>query len=189
VTAHPTRRLVLAAVAALPLATVGGCAGPDVLATPPKPAPDVGVLRSAIAAEQLMVDRYTAALGRSRAAGAAGASAGGGWPPALTAALQPLLAQHQAHLAQLRSRLVVPAGSRDAGLASSRPPASAGGQPLVPAAPGEAVAFLRRAEQAAAAALADGLLRVPGSLAQLFASISASEATHVPVLEAAGQAS
>jgi hypothetical protein len=186
VTAHPTRRFVLAAVAALPLATVSGCAGPDVLATPPKPAPDVGVLRSAIAAEQLMVDRYTAALGRARDAGA---SSGGGWPPALTAALQPLLAQHQAHLAQLRSRLVVPAGSRDAGLASSRPPASAGGQPLVPAAPGEAVAFLRRAEQAAAAALADGLLRVPGSLAQLFASISASEATHVPVLDAAGQAS
>ena len=185
-TAHPTRRLVLAAVAALPLATVGGCAGPDVLATPPRPAPDVGVLRSAIAAEQLMVDRYTAALGRARDAGA---SPGGGWPPALTAALQPLLAQHQAHLAQLRSRLAVPAGSRDAGLASSKPPASAGGQPLVPAAPGEAVAFLRRAEQAAAAALADGLLRVPGSLAQLFASISASEATHVPVLEAAGQAS
>jgi hypothetical protein len=59
----------------------------------------------------------------------------------------------------------------------------------VPAAPDEAVAFLRRAEQAAAAALADGLMRVPGSLAQLFASISASEATHVPVLEAAGQAS
>jgi hypothetical protein len=186
VPAHPTRRLVLASVAALPLATISGCAGPDVLAAPPEPAPDVGVLRSAIAAEQLMVDRYTAALGRARGAGAA---SGGGWPPALTAALPSLLAQHQAHLAQLRSRLVVPAGSRDAGLASSRPPAGAGGQPQVPAAPDQAVAFLRRAEQAAAAALADGLMRVPGSLAQLFASISASEATHVPVLEAAGQAS
>jgi hypothetical protein len=186
VAAHPTRRVVLAAAAALPLAAVSGCAGPDVLATPPKPAPDVSVLRSAIAAEQLMVDRYTAALSRARATGG---SSGGGWPAGLTAALEPLLAEHQAHLARLRSRLVVPAGSRDAGLASAGPSASAGDQPLVPATPEAAVAFLRGAEQAAAAALADGLLRVPGSLAQIFASISASEATHVPVLEAAGQAS
>jgi hypothetical protein len=172
VAAHPTRRVVLAAAAALPLAAVSGCAGPDVLATPPKPAPDVSVLRSAIAAEQLMVGRYTAALNRARAAG-------GGWPAGLTAALEPLLAEHQAHLARLRSRLVVPAGSRE----------GTGGQPAVPATPEAAVAFLRDAEQAAAAALAEGLLRVPGSLAQVFASISASEATHVPVLEAAGQAS
>jgi hypothetical protein len=181
VAAHPTRRLVLAAAAALPLATISGCAGPDVLATPPKAAPDVAVLRSAIAAEQVMAGRYTTALSHARAPGS-------GWPAALIAALEPLLAEHQDHLAQLRSRLVVPPGSH--GAAAAPPVARAGaGSRQVPAAPRAAAAFLRDAEQSAAAALADGLLRVPGSLAQLFASISASEATHVPVLGAAEQAS
>jgi hypothetical protein len=52
----------------------------------------------------------------------------------------------------------------------------------VPTAPAAAVAFLRAAEQAAAASMLDRLRGAPASLAQLFASISASEATHVPVL-------
>ncbi len=46
-----------------------------------------------------------------------------------------------------------------------------------------ALANLAAAEQAAAQRLATGLLAVPPSLAQLLASISASEATHVPVLD------
>ncbi len=168
--ANPTRRVMLAAAAMLPLAAVSGCDGADVLGAPPSPAPDVTVLREAIAAEQLMITRYTAVLRGARGTSAA----------ALTAVLEPLLAEHRAHLAQLRSRLIVPAGaasspaSRPAGPASATPAAGSGG-----------VAYLRAAEQAAAAAMLDRLRSAPASLAQLFASISASEATHVPVLDAA----
>jgi hypothetical protein len=181
VAAKPTRRVVLAIAAMLPLAGLSGCDGADVLSSPPSPAPDVTVLREAIAAEQLMITRYTAVL---RGAGGTGGAAAGGAPAALAAALRPLLAEHQAHLAQLTSRLVIPAGSR------YRPPsAGRGSPPGVPAGAGAGIAFLRAAEQAAATAMLDRLRHAPASLAQLFASISASEATHVPVLDAAaGQA-
>jgi hypothetical protein len=166
----PTRRVVLVAAAMLPLAAASGCDGVKVVGTPPPPASDVTLLREAIAAEQLMVDRYAAVLRNARAS--------------LAAALQPLLDEHRAHLAQLRSRLIVPAGSRY-GLPASPAHRSA----AVPAAAGADIAFLRSAEQAAAAAMLDRLRHAPASLAQLFASISASEATHVPALDAAaGQA-
>lgn len=181
--ALPTRRVVLAAGATLPLAAMAGCGGVDVLAAPPRPAPDVEVLRSAIAAEQLMIARYAAVL---RDGSGSARPAGGGSPATMSADLDrllaPLLAQHKAHLAQLRSRLIVPAGSRAAG-----PPPSghSPGTPTVPAAPAAAVAFLRAAEQAAATAMLNRLPHAPAPVAQLFASISASEATHVPVLDAA----
>jgi len=165
VAAHPTRRVVLAAALALPLAAASGCGGADVLAAPPHQAPDVTLLRSAITAEQLMIARYGAVL--------AGSSA------AVTSALQPLLAEHRAHLAQLRSRLVVPAGSP---APSQRAPGAPAG---VPSGQDAALAYLRDAEQTAAAALLARLPGAPASLAQLFASISASEATHVPVLDQA----
>jgi hypothetical protein len=164
VAADPTRRAVIAAAAVLPLAALSGCDGVDVLGQPPSPAPDVGLLRAAIAAEQVMIARYDAVLGGA---------------PSL-AALEPLLAEHRAHLAQLRSRLIVPAGS-----ASPSPPATPASAGAVPRDPAAAVAFLRAAEQAAATALLGRLRNAPASLAQLFASISASEATHVPVLDAA----
>jgi hypothetical protein len=173
VAAHPTRRVMLAAAAILPLAAVSGCDGVDVLDAPPSPAPDVTVLREAIAAEQLLITWYAAVL---RDAG----DAGGGSPAALTTVLQPLLAEHHAHLAQLRSRLVVPAGS-----APSPSPARQAAPPAGPGAGSAGVTFLRDAEQAAAAAMLGRTRNTPGSLAQLFASISASEATHVPVLDAA----
>src|SRR6185312_13839081 len=120
VAANPTRRVVLAAAALLPLAAASGCGSVDVLATPPSEGPAVRLLRSAIAAEQTMIAHYGTVL---RGAHGGGAD--------LTAELEPLLAEHRAHLAQLQSRLVI----------------------------------------------------APASLAQLFASISASEATHVPVLD------
>jgi hypothetical protein len=170
--ADPTRRAVIAAAASLPLVAVTGCSGVDVLASPPSPAPDVGLLREAITSEQLMVTWYSEVL---RNLGNAGAARGS--PASLTAALEPLLAEHRAHLTQLRSRLIVPAGGP-----SPSPSYRAPGAPVVPTAAGAAVAFLRSAEQAAATAM---LGRLPGaspSLAQLFASISASEATHVPAL-------
>jgi hypothetical protein len=170
VAAQPTRRVVLAAAAALPLAAVAGCDGVRVVGAPPPPAPDVTALRGAIAAEQLMIDRYTAVL----------RNAGG----TVATALRPLLDEHRAHLAQLRSRLVIPAGSRYDLPASPAHPSAA-----VPAGESAGIAFLRSAEQDAAAAMLGRLRHAPASLAQLFASISASEATHVPALDAAaGQA-
>jgi hypothetical protein len=172
VAAKPTRRVVLAAAAMLPLAAVSGCAGVDVLAAPPSPAPDVAVLREAIAAEQLMITHYTTVLHEASAAGGSGSS--------LAAALGPLLAEHRAHLAQLRSRLIVPAGSKArSATPHERPPA-----PLPPGV-SAGVAFLRTAEQDAATGMLQRLHGAPSSLAQLFASIGASEATHVPVLDAA----
>jgi hypothetical protein len=171
VAAKPTRRVVLVATATLPFAAAAsGCDGVKVLGAPPSAARDVTALGEAIASEQLMVDRYTAVL---RSADVT-----------LARALRPLLDEHRAHLAQLRSRLIVPAGSR-----YRLPAASARSSPAVPAAAGADIAFLRSAEQAAAAAMLDRLRRAPAPLAQLYASISASEATHVPALDAAaGQA-
>ncbi len=180
--ADPTRRAVIAAAASLPLVAVTGCSGVDVLASPPSPAPDVGLLREAISTEQLMVTWYSEEL---RSLGNTGAA--GGSPASLTAALEPLLAEHRAHLTQLRSRLIVPAGG------PSPSPSPSRRTPAAPAAPAAAVAFLRDAEQAAATSMLDWLRGASASLAQLFASISASEATHVPALahaarDAAGRA-
>ena len=168
--AEPTRRRVMAAAAAaLPLAAVSGCSGLKVAGTPPPPPADIVTLQAAIAAEQVMVDRYRTALRTADSAAT------------LASVLSPLLAEHVAHLSQLRSRLIVPAGS--AASASPSPPGRSA--PSVPAAPAAAVAFLRSAEQAAATAMLDRVLHAPASLAQLYASISASEATHVPVLSVA----
>jgi Ferritin-like domain len=169
----PTRRALIAAAAALPLVGLSGCNGADVLASPPRPAPDIALLRAAIAAEQLLVTQYAAVL-RGLAGSGAGASA------ALNAALESLLGEHRAHLAELRSRLIVPVGS-----ASPSPSARSTRAPVVPAAPAAAVAFLRATEQAAATAMLGRLTGASASLAQLFASISASEATHVPALDEA----
>jgi hypothetical protein len=171
--AHPTRRRVLTAAAALPLAAVSasavsGC-GLDVLGTPPPPPADVRALQAAIAGENEMVARYRAVL-----------AAATGLPPVLRS----LLAEHQAHLAQLQARLVMPAGS--AASPSGSPPRRAA--PTVPREPAAAVAFLGASEQSAAAAMLNRVPRAPASMAQLFASISASEATHVPVLAVAATA-
>jgi hypothetical protein len=172
VAVKPTRRVVLAAAAMLPLAAVSGCDGADVLEAPPSPAPDVAMLREAIAAEQLMITRYTTVL--REAGGAGGGSA------SLAAALEPLLAEHREHLAQLRSRLVIPAGSTASPTPRGRAPAVA----PVPATAGAGVSFLKAAEQAAATAMVARLRSASPSLAQLLASIGASEATHVPALDA-----
>jgi hypothetical protein len=169
--ADPTRRAVIAAAASLPLVAVTGCTGVDVLASPPSPAPDVGLLREAMNAEQLMVAWYSQVL-----RGLGNTVASGGSPASLTAALGPLLAEHRAHLTQLRSRLIVPAGG------PSPSPTPSRRAPAAPAAPAAAVAFLREAEQSAATAMLGRLDGASASLAQLFASISASEATHVPAL-------
>jgi hypothetical protein len=166
---------VLAATASgTALLAVAGCKGVGALATPPSPAPEVAVLRAAIAAEELMIARYDAVITRSAR---------------LAAALRPLRAEHRAHLATLRSRLIVPPGSAAAPAPSTSLPARRSPAPgSVPARAGPAVSFLQAAEQAAATALLRQLATASPSLAQLMASIAASEATHVAALAAAGGA-
>jgi hypothetical protein len=167
----PTRRAVVAAAATLPL-LIAGCKGTQALGTPPGPAPDVARLRGAIRAEQDLVASYQAMLGR--------AGAGPGHEHALLAAL---LTEHQEHLRQLRGRLI-PGSPRAAGSAPlPRPQAAA-----LSADPRRALSELLRAERAASDNLLSQVPEVPSALAQLFASISASEATHVAALHAAGAA-
>ena len=176
VAAGRTRRAVLAAAAGLPLLAVSGCKGVGALAAPPTQAPDVAVLRSAIAAEEVMIARYDAVMTRSAS---------------LAARLRPLRGEHRLHLAQLRSRLIVPPAS--AAAASPSPSPSPSGQSpagpgSVPAGTAAAISYLQAAEHAAATTLLRQLAAVSPSLAQLMASVAASEATHVTALGAAGGA-
>lgn len=164
----PRRRLLLASATALPLLfAAAGCrssdafAGPDPLSGRPPLSHDVVTLQAVITAEQALVAQYRAAIaGRSAAA-----------PQA--SVLQPLLSQHEQHLAWLRARLVIPSGAAP----SASPSASA----TTPAGP-VTTATLRAAEHASATSLVQKLATVQPSLAQLFASIAASDATHVAVL-------
>jgi hypothetical protein len=158
-----TRRRVLAAAAmTLPL-VAAGCKGIGALGTPPKPAADVAVVRAAIAMETQLIARYGAVLGAL---------------PQLAPVLRPLLAQHHEHLTRLRSRLIIPQGARP--VPSARAPRH--GTAPVPGTTQAALASLRDAETAAATALLAHLTAAPESLAQLLASISASEATHAMIL-------
>ncbi len=166
----PGRRALLASAAALPvLLATAGCrspdvfAGPDPLAGPPPLGHDVLALRAVIAAEERLVELYRAAVVvdpqatvRSRMLGS-------------------LLAQHEQHLAQLRARLVEPPGQ------PSPAPAATGAVPG-PGPAGLDVAHLRAAERASAADLMRRLATVEPALAQLFASIAASDATHAAAL-------
>jgi hypothetical protein len=157
----PRRRLLIASATALPLLlTTTGCrsadlfAGPDPLGAPPPLARSTVVLESVITAEVALISLYESA-----------ASGGSG-------VLARLLAEHRDHLARLRSRLIVPAGS-------SRPPVVPTPRPdPAPA----SVSALRDAEQQSAASLVRRLSGVEPALAQLFASIAASDASHVAAL-------
>jgi hypothetical protein len=162
--------VLAASAAAVPL-LVSACRGVQVLGTPPPVAADVRLLHSAIATERLMVDRYRAAIAQAGSAG----------HPVVTV-LTPVLAEHEQHLAQLTARLVVPSGS------TSRLPPAAAASPPLPTGLAAVLEVLETAEQDASDALASQLLGVPPSLAQLMASISASEATHVPLLRSLGRA-
>jgi hypothetical protein len=154
-------------VAALPLAGAG-CKGIAALGSPPEPGPGVAVARSAVAVERQLIAHYGAVLGAM---------------PALAATLRPLLAQHHDHLSRLRAELIVP--PRREPLPTVR--ATVPGHAPVPATPAAALGYLRDAENAAATALLAHLAAVPPSLAQLLASISASEATHALVLRTAAR--
>jgi hypothetical protein len=166
----PTRRAMLAASAAAVPFLATACRGIQVLGTPPPPAPDIRLLRSVIAAERLMIARYRAAIRQADTGGPPGQAAVTG--------LTGLLSEHEQHLAQLSARLIEPAGY------TPPPPPSPAAPDSGPAGLADVIGALATDEQAASDTLASQLLAVPPSLAQLLASISASEATHVPVLHA-----
>jgi hypothetical protein len=165
----PRRRVLAASAAAVPLLLgVAGCrssdafAGPDPLTGRPPLGHDVLTLQAVTAAEENMIDLYRTAIG-----GDAGTSR--------ARLLRSLLAQHEKHLVQLKARLVVPPG------ASASPSPGKTASPSPRAGP-VSLARLRAAERASAADLVQRLAIVPPALAQLFASIAASDATHVTAL-------
>lgn len=165
----PRRRVFLASAAALSLlGATAGCdshdlfTGPDPLGGPPPLAHDTVILEAAITAENLMIARY-----RSAKSGHATSSSTG-------RLLGSLLAQHEQHLTQLRARLVIPQGM----------PASESPSAVAPITAAVTVADLRAAERQSATTLTGQLVGVQPALAQLFASIAASDATHVAALSA-----
>ena len=124
----------------------------------------VAALQAALAAEQDLIWVYAKVM--SLYAG-------------LASTLAPLHAEHQAHLAKLRARVIEPPG---------RPsPAAVTPRPLIAGTQAAALQQLRAAEQAAVTAAMDRLPAAPASLAQLYASIAASESTHVSVLSDVGK--
>jgi hypothetical protein len=164
----PRRRVLLASAAALPLLLgAAGCrssdvfTGPDPLAGRPPLGHDVLTLQAVIAAEENMIDLYQLAIGGDS-----------GTTRART--LRSLLAQHQQHLVQLKARLIVPPGASASPSPSSASPS--------PRASTVSITRLRAAERASAADLVRRLATAPPALAQLLASIAASDATHATVL-------
>jgi hypothetical protein len=156
------RRQVLAASATtLPLFLgLAGCAGhPDPLAGPPPLSPDVRTLMTAVTAEDNLVYLYTKTIASYSA---------------LAPGLTPLLAEHQAHLSALRAQIVEPPGK------SLHPRPST--RPVIPAPAARAIAQLRAAEQAAVTAQLRRLAAASAGEAQLYASIAASESTHITIL-------
>jgi hypothetical protein len=94
----------------------------------------------------------------------------------LAPTLAPLRAEHEAHLAQLSARVIEPSGKPV--------PSAVTAKPAIGASQAAALAQLRAAEQTAVETLMSRLSGASPSLAQLYASIAASEATHVSVLSA-----
>jgi hypothetical protein len=154
------RQLLAASPTTLPLfLALSGCRGPAVLSAPPTASPQTLTLLDAVTAEQNLIWLYNKAI----------AAYSG-----LAATLAPLRAEHAAHLAQLRARVIEPPGKQVPDAVTARPSPGATAH--------DALARLRAAEQGAVTALMSRLPGAPGSLAQLYASIAASEATHVSVL-------
>ena len=156
------RSVLAAAVMTVPL-VAAGCKGVGALGTPPEPGPDVAVLRGAIGTERALIARYRSAMAGS---------------PALSGTLGPLLAQHREHLARLTSMLIEPAGQG----ASPDTTPSAAGTAATGSGPAATLAALEAAEAGAARSLDSRLILAPPALAQLMASIAASEASHALLL-------
>ena len=95
------RQLLAASPTTLPLfLALSGCKGPAVLSAPPTVSPQTQVLLHAVTAEQNLIWIYDKAM-----------SAYSGLAPTLA----PLRAEHEAHLAQLRARVIEPPGKQVAG--------------------------------------------------------------------------
>ena len=157
-----SRRQLLAASPTLPLfLTMSGCKGPAVLSAPPTVSPQTQTLLHAVTAELNLIWIYNKAM----------ASYSG-----LAATLAPLRAEHEAHLAQLRGRVIEPPGKQAPDTVTAKPPLGS--------TQAAALAQLRTAEQAAVMAMMGRLNGASPSLAQLYASIAACETTHVSVLGA-----
>ena len=172
--AQPSRRVLLAAAAGGSL-TLAGCKGITALGPVPKPGRDVVTLEHAIDAEEKMVARYRSAV-TALAAGAPGSAAVGSKAARAKAEVEGILAEHEAHLTRLKSRLVLPPR-----LATAKPRPSPTPPPL-PSGRHAILASLAAAETAASDQLIGWLADVPPALAQLMASIAASEAAHVVLL-------
>jgi hypothetical protein len=179
--------VLAASAAAVPvLLATAGCrssdafAGPDPLAGRPTLSPDVVALQAVIAAEQAMITLYQSAVASHLALSTAGPTAGPTSGPTTGPAtgragvLEELLAEHRQHLGQLQARLVRPAGPPSAQASSSASPGAAPARVTI--------ARLRAAESASATDLVGRLVSMPPALAQLLASIAASDATHVVAL-------
>ena len=152
--------MLAASTTTLPLfLALSACAGPNPLAGPPPLSADVRGLLAAVTDEQNLIWIYKRTMAS--------------YSP-MAPALGALLAEHQAHLAQLRAMIVEPPGKTI--------PSTVTRKPAVPGTAATAVAQLRAAEQAATTAQLRRLAHAAAPLAQLYASIAASESTHVSAL-------
>lgn len=140
---------------------LSACKGPAVLGAPPSVSPQTRMLLHAVTAEQNLIWIYNKAMAAYSD---------------LAPTLAPLRAEHEAHLAKLRARVIEPPGKHV--------PATVTAKPALGATGAAALTQLRAAEQAAVNTLMSRLDGASPSLAQLYASIAASEATHVSVLGA-----
>lgn len=140
---------------------LSACKGPAVLSAPPSVSPQTQTLLRAVTAEQNLIWVYNKAI-----------AAYSGLAPTLA----PLRAEHEAHLVQLRARVIEPTGKPV--------PDAVTVKPALGATKDAALVQLRAAEQAAVTTMMSRLNGASPSLAQLYASIAASEATHVSVLNA-----
>ena len=156
------RQLLAASPTTLSLfLALSACSGPAVLSAPTTVSPQTQTLLDAVTAEQNLIWIYNRAI-----------TAYSGLAPTLA----PLRAEHEAHLAQLRASVIEPPGKQV--------PDTVTAKPALGATQAAAVAQLRTAEQTAVKTLMSRLAGASPSLAQLYASIAASEATHVSVLGA-----
>jgi hypothetical protein len=154
------RQLLAASPTTLPLfLALSACKGPAVLSGPPPVAPQTQALLRAVTAELNLIWIYTKTMAEYSGLGPT---------------LAPLLAEHQAHLARLSARVIEPPGKKVPDTATARPAISATAS--------GALTQLRDAEQAAVGAQLGRMVGASPSLAQLYASIATSEATHVTAL-------
>jgi hypothetical protein len=138
---------------------LSACKGPAVLSGPPPLTAQTQTLLHAVTAELNLIWIYDKTMAEYSGLGPT---------------LAPLLAEHRAHLARLRARVVEPPGKKV--------PYTVTARPALEATAAGALTQLRDAEQTAVGVLLSHLGGASPSLAQLYASIATSEATHVTAL-------